>query len=1006
MAKGLPITINTLNRVRRHISSTGPQRISPNIEDFDQNSSDYFMRLEYNKIAPTVLASPNPGWKCIHPSVCRWITARECARLQGFPDSFEILSENQSVPLKYRQVGNAVSPPLAKAILLEIMKILKINNKSRVTGSKISQGFIREQNPKFPNLVSQIEESIFCKKPSATDSDPVHMAGQMPPEILFEILSYIPQDPLETPGDFFRFLQINRNWCSVIVSLLWREPFHWRFIQRRQKMVETLLRFLNEQELNDISFNAKVTWIKSARKPFFEYPSFVHTLDLSAMRKTIALWCAESSYDDPYVAQLIINNALMNLFPKVGAFVTTIEDHDKEFPFGAFRSFIAESVDINLPAWLSNITILKLEFRTPSGPEQTMRTFAGKFPNLQTLDISMNITIHDNAGVTADVLELNSFIGQTNSLNCLVIRNFPLGIETLLGVLPVQGISLHHLEFKSVNFENCLSLAPIGACQSLEYLDFDSCSGLTEEMAKPLTSTKFPKLRKVFVHHASWVTSFTPKFTDWACRIRTTLGRSAYWQSRRLSYSYILAKNFPTTEMMRNLTNTLLQDLQKLLENSDTYDVTICVGKDLGHVKNFKAHSLILRARCPYFRRALSNDWKLEEKDGVIYFEKPNIPEIAFKFVLNYIYTGNVSFEKLGGDDVLKLLAAADELELLELIKYGQEFLVDQSFNKIKDSPNLLFESKDFGLLTESTLVSLLKREDLNIPEIQIWESILKWGIEKVTGLNTKKLSEWTEDDFVALETEINECIPLIRYCAISAKDYHEKVLPYKKILPKNIKSEMWTHFLNPNSKPLNLLPARERLKAHRIDSEIISLPHFKVLTTWVNKEDIVLLTSNLKSTYDYKLLYRASRDGFHGDQFRIHCGDKKGTLVVIKVRENGQIIGGYNPNTWGGTTLSAATEKYLFAEDNTTFIFNFGNKGDPRDGKVARVTAGFPSIVYHSSYGPQFFNDLKIFPESETTSRGWYRSQQYKPHIFEVSQGLPQYFTVHDYEVFQVLRK
>ncbi|KAG9301204.1 hypothetical protein G9A89_012587 [Geosiphon pyriformis] len=128
--QGLPVTIDTLNRARRHISSTGPQRISqiPNVEDFNQNSPDYFMRLEYNKIASTVLASPNPGWKCIHPSVWRWITVRECARLQGFPDSFEILSENQSVPSKYRQ---------AKAILLEIMKsLLQLNNKNRVTGKR------------------------------------------------------------------------------------------------------------------------------------------------------------------------------------------------------------------------------------------------------------------------------------------------------------------------------------------------------------------------------------------------------------------------------------------------------------------------------------------------------------------------------------------------------------------------------------------------------------------------------------------------------------------------------------------------------------------------------------------------------------------------------------------------------------------------------------------------------------------------------------------------------
>lgn len=48
-------------------------------------------------------------------------TCRESARIQSFPDSFEILGTRGS---QYKQVGNAVPPMLAKVIADEIMKLL------------------------------------------------------------------------------------------------------------------------------------------------------------------------------------------------------------------------------------------------------------------------------------------------------------------------------------------------------------------------------------------------------------------------------------------------------------------------------------------------------------------------------------------------------------------------------------------------------------------------------------------------------------------------------------------------------------------------------------------------------------------------------------------------------------------------------------------------------------------------------------------------------------------
>ena len=55
----------------------------------------------------------------LHPLQDRIITVREAARMQGFPDHFRFQG---AITMMYKQIGNAVPPPLGRAIAIEVMR--------------------------------------------------------------------------------------------------------------------------------------------------------------------------------------------------------------------------------------------------------------------------------------------------------------------------------------------------------------------------------------------------------------------------------------------------------------------------------------------------------------------------------------------------------------------------------------------------------------------------------------------------------------------------------------------------------------------------------------------------------------------------------------------------------------------------------------------------------------------------------------------------------------------
>jgi len=77
-------------------------------------SFEVFKFLDPDGISITLTASDSNRLGVVQNNIPRRITPRECARLQGYPDSYKLLENDNAV---YKQMGNGVSVPVIKTVL-------------------------------------------------------------------------------------------------------------------------------------------------------------------------------------------------------------------------------------------------------------------------------------------------------------------------------------------------------------------------------------------------------------------------------------------------------------------------------------------------------------------------------------------------------------------------------------------------------------------------------------------------------------------------------------------------------------------------------------------------------------------------------------------------------------------------------------------------------------------------------------------------------------------------
>jgi hypothetical protein len=320
-------------------------------------------------------------------------------------------------------------------------------------------------------------------------------------------------------------------------------------------------------------------------------------------------------------------------------------------------------------------------------------------------------------------------------------------------------------------------------------------------------------------------------------------------------------------------------------------------------------------------------------------------------------------------------------IEILQMVYHNELFtdLLIYCFDEIE----ILFNSDKIFNIEASLLEFLLKQDDLNLDEIEVWEGLVKWGLAQDQELD-QDISKWNKDNINLFKKILHNFIPLIRFYVIPHDDYVKKVKPYEEILSKELRDDVLKFHLEPEYKPtLNFLPRRF------VDSTIVNRKHITIFINWIGRRDKD--TDHDKISYKFNLLFRASKDGNTAETFHAKCDNKGATLVVVRINNSEQIVGGYNPLCWDSSNSGKSTRD--------SFIFSFENKNDLKTSKVVYSYGGLYSIYCGSINGPVFgYNDLFVNYNQPDV---WYSYSRSYPKL-----NLPRNMNVDDYEVFQVIRK
>jgi len=371
---------------------------------------------------------------------------------------------------------------------------------------------------------------------------------------------------------------------------------------------------------------------------------------------------------------------------------------------------------------------------------------------------------------------------------------------------------------------------------------------------------------------------------------------------------------------------------------------------------------------------------------------------------------------------ILSVLNAVDELWLMDIFDYVEEYLL-QDLDKLlthfvqvqrfatqhhhfaklhafcvktmEQDPSIMFEHEDFNLITQETLISLLKCNNLVMREIDLWNKVIEWGRAQDSCLSSIGVENWTNENFLTLGRLIQPCIRLINFTLINKNDFLEKVAPFKQIFDDGFYERILENYEN------------QRLSNQQqkgIDSVLIDSKHVALICDWLTNDKHVSYQSYQNIPFEFHLLVRGSRDGFGYKVFHELCDLKGPTITILRVHASGELLGGYNPLNWDSS-------RKTFNKTNKSFIFSLGDK-NLQNTIYSKIRDPEKAIYQCRALGPCFgggISDLKLYLGFDESygCRGNCLKNSYEKSIKKSKENQnANMFWVDEYEIFKIIKK
>ena len=314
-------------------------------------------------------------------------------------------------------------------------------------------------------------------------------------------------------------------------------------------------------------------------------------------------------------------------------------------------------------------------------------------------------------------------------------------------------------------------------------------------------------------------------------------------------------------------------------------------------------------------------------------------------------------------------------------IDLEREKLIER-IHKVSDGMlDKLVKFEDDAKANLKSIDDLLDRHQLEIDKLEQLSE--KWKDE----LRTPKLEQKRVDEM------INDAHKYLTENRQKSFEYKNKVLNGKGcfFVPKDFKldNDNFGQLVLIKFEYTNKLEISES-KVHLIESNIIK-PSQAL--------DLIKLCE-FDSSKKYRLIYRASRDGFGAKSFHAKCDNIRRTLSIIKVKDKSNIFGGYTESGWDSTSS--------FKQDDNAFIFSLINKDNKRiKMKSTDEFSLYCRPDYHITFGDEC---LEIVPNSNANTSfsnlgGTYAHPTYQYDSNNAKRFLAgtEFFLTTEIEVFKV---